>query len=90
MVLSSVAVARRDAGVEPTGKYSRRVTEMSTEFMSITELLRSNATVAIRFKVEVNRVMGQQWGLPLVNNANKQLSSNRGSVNIAGQAPAGD
>jgi len=59
-VLRGVTVARRDAGVEPTGTYLRRVTEMSTEFMSLTELAHSAATVAIRLHVEVNRVVGQQ------------------------------
>ena len=60
LVLSGVTVARRDAGAEPTWTYLRRVTEMSTEFMSITKLLRSKVTEAIRFNVEVNRVMGRQ------------------------------
>jgi len=60
LVLRGVSVARRDAGAEPTGTYLRRVTEMSTEFMSITELARSKATVAIRLNVEVNRVVGQR------------------------------
>lgn len=60
LVLRGVTVARRDAGAEPTGMYLRRVTEVSTEFMSITELARSTVAVAKRLKVEVNRVMGQQ------------------------------
>jgi len=60
-VLREVTVARRDAGDEPTGTYLRRVTEMSAEFMSLTELAHSKATVAIRLNVEVNRVVVQQW-----------------------------
>ena len=52
LVLSGVTVARRDAGAEPTRTYLRRVTEMSTEFMSITELLRSKVTVAIWLNVD--------------------------------------
>ena len=60
MVLRGVTVARRDAGAEPTGKYLRRVTEMSAKFMSITDLARSNATVTILLNVEVNQVVGQQ------------------------------
>ena len=47
LVLSGVTVARRDAGDEPTWTYLRRVTEMSTEFMSISELLRSEATLLL-------------------------------------------
>ncbi len=60
-MLRGVTVARRDAGAEPTGTYLRRVTEMSAEFMSLTELAHSKATVAIRLNVEVNRVVVQQW-----------------------------
>jgi len=60
LVLRGVTVARRDAGAEPTGMYLRRVTEMRAEFMSLTELARSKATVAIGLNVEVNRVVGQQ------------------------------
>jgi len=60
LVRRCVTVARRDAGAEPTGRYLRRVTELSTEFMSITELARSKATVAIRLNIEVDRVVGQQ------------------------------
>ena len=41
LVLIGVTVARRDAGAELTWTYLRRVTDMSTEFMSITELVRS-------------------------------------------------
>jgi len=53
-VLRGVTVARMDAGAEPTGRYLRWVTELSTEFMSLTELARSKATVAIRLNIEVD------------------------------------
>ncbi len=68
LVLRGVTVARRDAGAEPTWMYLRRVTELSTEFMSITELARSEATITMRFNIKFNGVVGQQWSEPLFYN----------------------
>ena len=38
LIFFSVAVARRDAGVERTGTYSQRATERNIEIMSGTEV----------------------------------------------------
>ena len=49
------------AGVEPTGMYLRRVTELSTEFMSITDLAHYKAIAVIQFSGFVKDNVGQRW-----------------------------